>query len=84
MKALQSYVQQINEWNAMFDRRAYDLGNPADRQRLANRIDSELSPENISCDGELSHAEVSRRYNRLIRVAKQLSKLDPTVQFWEV
>lgn len=84
MKALQNYVKQINEWNAMFDRHIYDLANSKDRQRLAARIDSELSPENLSCDGELSYAEVNRRYTKLIRVAKQLKKLDSTVQFWEV
>jgi hypothetical protein len=84
MKALQNYVKRANEWNAVFNRGQYDLDNPKDRQRLAQRIDAELSPENLHCDGEISHAEASRKYNRLIRVAEQLKKLDPTVQFWEV
>ena len=84
MKALQNYVKQANDWNAIFNRGQYDLGNESDRQRLARRIDNELSPENLTMDGELSRAEVNRRYNNLIRVAEQLQKLDPTIQFWEV
>ena len=84
MKALQNYVKQANDWNAIFNRGQYDLTNERDRQRLARRIDNELSPENLSCDGELSRAEVNRRYNNLIRVAEQLQALDPSIQFSEV
>ena len=84
MKALQNYVKQANDWNAIFNRGQYDLANERDRQRLARRIDSELSPENLSCDGELSRAQVNRRYNNLIRVAEQLQALDPSIQFSEV
>ena len=84
MKALQNYVKQANDWNAIFNRGQYDLGNESDRQALARRIDNELSPENLTMDGELSRSEVNRRYNNLVRVAEQLQKLDPTIQFWEV
>jgi hypothetical protein len=84
MKALQNYVRQANDWNAIFNRGQYDIGNESDRQALARRIDNELSPENLSCDGELSRSEVNRRYNNLIRVAEQLQKLDPSIQFSEV
>jgi hypothetical protein len=84
MKALQNYVKQANDWNALFNRGSFDLANESDRQRLARRIDSELSPENLTMDGELSRSVVSRRYNNLIRVAEQLQKLDPSIQFSEV
>ena len=84
MKTLQNYVKQANEWNALFNHRQYDLANEGDRRALAQRIDNELSPENLSCDGELSRSVVSRRYNNLIRVAEQLQKLDPSIQFSEV
>ena len=84
MRALQTYVKQANDWNAIFNRGQYDLANERDRQRLARRIDNELSPENLSCDGELSRTEVNRRYNNLIRVAEQLQALDPSIQFSEV
>ena len=87
MKALHAYIKKQNDWDAFFNRtnaRPLGVDTPEDRQRLARRIDNELSPENLTCDGELSRAEVNRRYNNLIRVAEQLRKLDPTVQFWEV
>jgi hypothetical protein len=46
-------------------------------------IDSALSPENLTCDGELPRSEVQRRYRELITAAKQLKKLDPSVTFYE-
>jgi len=42
-----------------------------------------LSPENLTCDGELPRAEVNRRYKELMTAAKQLKKLDPSVTFYE-
>lgn len=87
MKALQAYIKRQNDWDALFNRvnaRPLSLDTAEDRQRIARRIDAELSPENLHSDGEISHAEASRKYNRLIRVAEQLKKLDPNVQFWEV
>jgi hypothetical protein len=46
-------------------------------------IDSALSPENLTCDGELSRTEVNRRYKELMTAARQLKKFDPTVAFYE-
>ena len=46
-------------------------------------IDSALSPENLTCDGELPRAEVQRRYKELMTAAKQLKKYDPEVKFYE-
>jgi hypothetical protein len=46
-------------------------------------IDAALSPENLTCDGELPRAEVNRRYKELMTAAKQLKKLDPAVKFYE-
>ncbi len=79
MKTLQTYVERENKFAALFNRSPLDLNNAADRQRLAQKIDAALSPENLTCDGELPPAEVQRRYKELTMVAKQLIKLDPTV-----
>ena len=46
-------------------------------------IDSALSPENLTCDGELPRSAVQARYRELTTVAKQLQKLDPNVKFYE-
>ena len=84
MSSLIRYVAEQNTWNAIFGRPPYDLSDPADCQRLANRIDNEISPENLSCDGELPRHVVMDRYSRLIDVARELRDLEPTVRFDEV
>jgi len=83
MKALQAYVKQTNDWNAIFKGPQFDLSKAEDRQRLADKIDAALSPENLTCDGELSPSQVRARYKELTTVAKELQKLDPTVKFYD-
>ena len=83
MKALQNFVDQKNRWNSFFKGTQYSLNTAKDRQALADMIDSALSPENLTCDGELSRTEVNRRYKELMTAAKQLKKLDPSVTFYE-
>jgi len=83
MKALQEFVAQKNHWNSFFKGPQYSLNSAKDRQALADMIDSSLSPENLTCDGELPRAEVNRRYRELMTAAKQLKKLDPSVKFYE-
>lgn len=81
--SLKSYVEKKNGWNAIFGKAPWDLSNPAHRKAIAESIDCDLSPENLTCDGELSRGEVQRRYNYLTKAADQLKKLDPSVTFWE-
>ena len=83
MKALQNFVAQKNRWNSFFKGTQYNLNTAKDRQALADMIDSALSPENLTCDGELPRSEVNRRYKELMTAAKQLKKLDPSVTFYE-
>jgi len=83
MKALQKYIDQKNHWNSIFKGPQYEITTHAGRQRVADMIDAALSPENLTCDGELPRAEVQRRYNELMTAAKQLKKLDPSVKFYE-
>jgi hypothetical protein len=83
MTALQKYIDQKNHWNSFFKGEQYEIQTAKGRQRVADMIDSALSPENLTCDGELPRAEVNRRYNELMTVAKQLKQLDPSVKFYE-
>ena len=83
MKALQEYIAQRNKWNAMFNRTQYEIDTAEGRQQVADMIDSALSPENLTCDGELPRSQVQARYRELTTVAKQLQKLDPNVKFYE-
>jgi len=83
MKQLNAYVAKKNQWNAIFKSTQYSLENPVDRQRLADCIDSDLSPENLTCDGELPRSAVQAKYRELNTVARQLKQLDPSVKFYE-
>ena len=83
MKALEKFIEQKNHWNSFFKGEQYEIATPTGRQRVADMIDSALSPENLTCDGELPRAEVQRRYKELMTAAKQLKKLDPSVTFYE-
>ena len=83
MKELKAYVENKNRWNLIFSNRCYDLAVAADRQRIADALDADLSPENLTCDGELSRAQVISRRKFLDAAAKQLLALDPSVKFYE-
>ena len=83
MSALTDFVDKQNRYNAIFNGRQLSLAIAADRQEIANEIDSALSPENLSCDGELSYAETNRRYRNLTTAAKQLLQVDPSIRFYE-
>ena len=84
-KTLQAFVDKENQWSSMFNKnyQPLSLASAADRQRIASIIDSKLSPENLSCDGELPRSEVQRRYKQLTRCAQELLSIDPSVQIWE-
>jgi hypothetical protein len=81
MKSLKQYVDQKNQWNAIFGGKALVIGQ--DNQRIAEMIDADLSPENLTCDGELSRTQVNARYRTLTAAARDLQKLDPAVTFYE-
>lgn len=83
MKELKQFVEQENRWAGLFGYAPLSLAIDTDRQKIASAIDAKLSPENLTCDGELSRAEVDRRYRFLRRVAAQLIQLDPSVRIGE-
>ena len=73
MRTLKKYIEDNNRWIAIF-------GNPAmtfpltqkDVQELGRTLDSQLSPENLHCDGEISPREAQRKYNKLATVYREL------------
>ena len=83
MKALAKFIEQKNHWNSFFKGEQYEIQTAKGRQRVADMIDAALSPENLTCDGELPRTEVNRRYKELMTAAKQLKQLDPKVKFYE-
>ena len=83
MKDLNQYVAQKNKWNAIFMGDQYFLNSALDRQAIAACIDFDLSPENLTCDGELPPAQVIARKRLLEKAAEQLLALDPSVKMYE-
>ena len=83
ISTLEAYVESKNKWRAIFGQPALSLLNAADRQAIADDIDCELSPENLTCDGELTRSQVQAKYNKLTRCAQELLSIDPSVQFYE-
>jgi len=83
MKALQAYIDKKNQWNAIFKGEQFEVKTAKGRQRVADSLDADLSPENLTCDGELSRAEVKRRWTALASAARDLKKLDPAVKMFE-
>ena len=84
ISTLEAYVAQKNTWAKIWNKRELSLLNANDRQTIANSIDSEMSPENLTCDGELPPAMVRDKIRRLTRCAEELLSLDPTVSFDEM
>ena len=83
ISTLEKYVDQKNSWGKMFGTKTLSLLNAKDRQTIANSIDSELSPENLTCDSELRGPAVQARYKMLTRAAQELTSIDPSVTFYE-
>ena len=79
MSALTSYLDRKNSFAKIFGNKELSLQNASDRKRIAESIDSDLSPENLTCDGELPRSQVQARYKQLTPAAKELIKLDPSV-----
>ena len=75
MKNLTVYLEQKNRWNAIFGHTAIDFPlSQADANDLMNSIASELSPENLHCDGEASITSVRKKAKFLDTVQTELEQ----------
>jgi len=73
MKTLEAYVESKNNWNKIFGTPAMTFPlSQANANDLMNSIGSELSPENLHCDGEASITHVRAKHKHLTTVQKQL------------
>ena len=77
MKALTAYINQKNGWNAIFGGYQYEINTAQGRQRVAQSLESDLSPENLTCDGELPRTQVQNKLRALNQAVAELKKLDP-------
>ena len=75
MKNLEAYVEHKNQWNAIFGDSAMTFPlKQTDANSLMNSIASELSPENLHCDGEASITHVRAKLKQLNAVQQELEQ----------
>ncbi len=76
MKNLTHYIDNRNSWNSFFPG-STTITFPLSQSTvddLARSLDSDLSPENLHCDGEISHTQAQNKYNYYGRVIKELDR----------
>jgi hypothetical protein len=83
ISTIEQYVDQKNAWGKIFGSAPLSLLNAKDRQKIADSLDSDLSPENLTCDGEIRGAQLQAKYRYLTRAAAELKSIDPSVTFYE-
>jgi hypothetical protein len=80
---IEQYVDRKNSFAKLFGTKPLSLMNAKDRQRIAESLDSDLSPENLTCDGEVRGAQLQAKYRFLTRAAEELRSIDPSATFYE-
>jgi len=75
MKNLQTYIDQKNAWNVIFGQSPMTFPlSQTDTDKIASTLDSDLSPENLHCDGEISQRQAQAKYNFYGRVIRELDR----------
>jgi hypothetical protein len=75
MKNLEAYVEQKNAWNKIFSIESINFPlSQANANELMNMVASELSPENLHCDGEASISHVRAKHKQLTTVQRELEQ----------
>ena len=80
MKTLQAYIEQKNRWNALFKGEQFEVKSASGRRRVAQSLDADLSPENLTCDGEVRGVELRKKQDYLNQCVTELIRLDPAVK----
>ena len=75
---LEQYVAQHNSWQKIFDKAHVDIDinnmSKLQADELIRKLDGEMSPENLHCDGEISASEAHAKGNRLMHVVDDLEQ----------
>lgn len=63
-KYLTEYIEQKNRWRRLFNQEEIDPANisPKQARELWDSLDADMSPENLTCDGELKGAALKRKF----------------------
>ncbi|HSX23300.1 MAG TPA: hypothetical protein VLE97_11055 [Gaiellaceae bacterium] len=78
MKNLAAFVAQQNLRASVFGGKQLDAKNLSadDRAKLADALDSALSPENLCCDGELRGRALQQKSRMLNGALRELQALE--------
>lgn len=82
MKHLEQYLERVNFWRVNGEKKpAYTIATltRADAERIMESLECDLSPENLSCDGELSRTEQTKRFRLYSGAMKDINKMFPMV-----
>lgn len=78
MKAfdLRNYLDTYNAWQKIFDKdhKTINIGNMTqkDVDTIAGRLDGDMSPENLHCDGEITYAQAQAKADYYMEVWEEL------------
>ena len=73
MQALNKYVEEKNTWQILFSgAKLLTLDTASGRKAIALQLDSDLSPENLHCDGEITARQAQAKYKMYSRVVVEL------------
>ena len=77
MTALTEYVDMMNLWSKHFTGEVIDVDNMTDEnaQTIFNKLECDLSPENLHCDGEISRTQARAKERKLMAAGKLLLKM---------
>jgi hypothetical protein len=76
MKALAKFIAEENSWRSVFGRTEIKMPtSPGQCEPLFEMLECKLSPENLHCDGEISHAQAMRKKKVLDAAWKELEKI---------
>jgi hypothetical protein len=76
-KALNEYIDNKNWMRSLFGEAEFDIDNltQADINELVDSLNSDFSPENLHCDGEISPAQAQRKFDSLEQVVLNMNHL---------
>lgn len=79
MKNLTRYVKEANDWRSWWKHPPLVLDSEDDRQLIAQLLEGAMSPENLTCDGELRGPELAEKVRYLQACCRELANLDPSL-----
>lgn len=82
ISTLESYIDQQNQWRSIFGHKPLSL--IKDAQKIADVINGDMSPENISCDGEIPLSKIRARRSHMYRVAREFASVHPSIEIYEL